>query len=160
MKVILHKDVKNLGEAGDIVSVKKGYARHFLFPGKWACAFIEGKHSELAHRKFVVESKKKKARALRKTMMEKLKEARFCFTRQTDSKGRLFGSVSAFDISKKMEDSGFLVDKKYIKLKNPLKQTGSHTVELRWREDLKTSLCIDIQASQSSSKKPSPQNLK
>lgn len=154
MKVILHKDVKNLGEAGDIVSVKKGYARHFLFPGKWASAFTEGRQSELAHRKFLVESKKKKAQVLRKTMMEKLKEARLCFIRQTDSKGRLFGSVSAFDISKKMEELGFMVDKKYIKLKAPFKQTGSYTVDLKWKEDLKTSLRIHVQASESSPEKP------
>ena len=144
MKVILQKDVKNLGQVGDVVSVKKGYARHFLLPRKWAMIFTKGRQSEVRHRQTVIESKKKKAIQQRKTLVEKLKDVSLTFEKQIDDKGRLFGSVNAVEISKTLEEQGYSIDKKYIKLPIALKEMGTHKVLLQWNKDLKTHIEVMI----------------
>ena len=144
MKVILQKDVKNLGQVGDVVSVKKGYARYFLFPKKWAMAFTEKRQAEARHCQKIIESKKKKAIQQRQTLVEKLEGMSLTFVKQIDSKGRLFGSVSVFEISRKLEEQGYSVDKKYVKLPAALKEIGKHKVLLQWNSELKTYIEVVI----------------
>ena len=157
MKVLLQKDVKNLGQAGDIVSVKNGYARHCLFPKKWALFLTEGRKKEQIHRQHLIQVKRKKATRDRKTLADQLKEEELSFTKQVDDKGRLFGSVSAFDISKKLEEKGFLVDKRHIQLKYPLKQSGTHEVSLKWSQDLESKIKVHITSRpEDSSSSPAP----
>ena len=144
MKVLLQKDVKNLGQAGDIVSVKNGYARHFLFPKKWALVLTEGRKKEQRHRQHLIQIKRKKAAQARKTLADRLKGEELSFTKQVDDRGRLFGSVSAFDISKKLEGKGFMVDRKHIQLPSPLKESGTHEVTLKWAKNLESKIQIHI----------------
>lgn len=144
MKVLLQKDVKNLGQTGDIVSVKNGYARHCLFPKKWALFLTEGRKKEQVHRRHLIQAKRKKAARDRKTLADRLKEEELSFTKQVDGKGKLFGSVSAFDISRKLEEKGFMVDKKHIQLRSPLKESGTHEVALKWGQDLESKIKVHI----------------
>ena len=144
MQVILQKDVKSLGYAGDIVSVKPGYARNFLFPKNWALPVSKGTKAQAQHQKQLIEAKKKKALALRMTLIDKLKGVKLDFKKEADTAGRLFGSVSAFAISKKLEEKNFEVDKRAIKLEKPLKLVGEHQVLVDMGNDLKTELVVNI----------------
>ena len=146
MRVILQKDVKNLGQVGDIVSVKKGYARHLLFPKKWAIPFTKGSADEARHRQALIEAKKKKALNLRKSLLEKLKGLDISFEKSASADGKLFGSVTVFEISKKLLVQGYEVDKRFLKLPQPLKETGEHKVLLDFGADLKTEISIHISA--------------
>lgn len=153
MKIILHKDVKNLGQAGDIVFVKKGYARHWLFPRKWAIPFTKGSAAEARHRKVLIEIKKKKALDLRKTLVEKLKDVKLSFLKEADESGKLFGSLTVFEISKELQQKGYEVDKRVVKLDHPLKETGEHKVFLDFGPGMTTQIEIHISAVVHKSKK-------
>ena len=144
MKVILQKDLKNLGQAGDIVSVRKGYARHLLFPKKWAIPFTQGSAAQARHRQQLIESKKKKALSLRQTLIEKMKGVTLSFIKEADSSGQLFGSLTVFEISKQLQLQGYEVGKKAIKMDHPLKETGEYTLLLDFGSDLKTEIKIHI----------------
>ena len=160
MKVILQKDVKNLGQVGDIVSVKKGYARYFLFPKKLAMIFTKGRQAEANHRQVVIESKKKKALQERQSLADKLKDINLSFLKEADGKGQLFGSVNAFEISKQLEEKGFYVDKKCVKLSAPLKEVGTHKVLLQWSSELKTNIQIMIKSTHLTGEKKSVETNK
>ena len=131
MQVILQKDVKNLGLTGHVVSVKRGYARHFLFPKKWAVPFTKARASETAHRQQWIASRQKKARKERGVWFEKLQNTSLSFTREADAHGHLFGSVSPADIARELEKQNYEVDKKWVVLERPLKKTGEHKVTLK-----------------------------
>ena len=144
MRVILQKDLKNLGQAGDIVSVKKGYARHVLFPKKWAIPFSQGSVAEVRHRQQWIESKKKKALSLRQALIEKLKGVKLSFVKEADSSGHLFGSLTVFEISKQLQLQGYEVDKKIIKLDHPIKETGEYTLLLDFGSEITTEIKVHI----------------
>jgi len=144
VQVILQKDIKNLGYAGDIVSVKPGYARNFLFPKNQALPVSKGTKAQVQHQNQLIEVKKKKALALRMTLVDKLKGVKLEFKKEADSKGRLFGSVSAFVISKQLEAQELEVDKRAIKLEKPLKLIGEHQVLVDMGKDLKAELIVNI----------------
>ena len=144
MQVILKKDVKNVGQAGDIVSVKKGYARNFLLIKKWAVPFTKGSAKEERHRQQWISAKKKKALSLRQSLAEKLKDLKLSFVKEASPEGKLFGSLTALDISKALHAQGYEVDKKAIKLAHPLKEIGDHKVSLELGTDMKTELFIHI----------------
>lgn len=94
MKVILQKDVKNLGKVGELVNVKQGYARNFLFPRQLAIVATEEKVSEWTHLKKVADIKKKKALSGRQELIKKLQGLTLNFKLEAaaDSE-KLFGSV-------------------------------------------------------------------
>lgn len=148
MRIILQKDVKNLGLAGDIVSVKKGYARHFLFPKRWAIPFTEGSAAEAKHRQELIESKKKKALGSRQELVKKLKDIELSFIKEADEKGHLFGSLTVFEISKALQQKNFEVDKRVMKQELPIKEVGEHKVLLDFGGDLKTEIKVTISPSQ------------
>ena len=146
MQVILTKDIKHIGQAGDIVSVKKGYARNFLLLKKWAIPFTAGSAKETRHRKEWILSQKKKALSLRQSLAEKLKGLKLSFVKEASPDGKLFGSITVLDISKELNAKGYEVDKKIIKLTHPLKEIGEHKVCLEFNSDLKVDILIDITA--------------
>src|SRR5882757_130186 len=99
MKVILQKDVKDLGKVGELVTVKQGYARNFLFPRKLALAATENRVEEWTHLTKVAEIKKKKAMGVRQEVITKLQGLTLTFKLETSAEGeKLFGSVTTHDI--------------------------------------------------------------
>src|SRR5574338_239193 len=104
MKVILQKDVKNVGKVGDLVTVKDGYARNFLFPRKLAQTATEKSLKAWDHLKKVAESKKKKARKEREEVAGKLNGQTLTFKRAAGESDKLFGSVTPADISAALEE--------------------------------------------------------
>ena len=144
MKVVLTKDLKNIGHAGDIVSVKKGYARNFLLVKNWAKPWTKGSLKETRHRKAWILTQQKKALALRQSLAEKLKGLKLSFVKEASLEGKLFGSLTALDIAKELNVQGYEVDKKSIKMDQALKETGEHQVALDLGNNMKTELMIHI----------------
>ena len=131
MKVILVEDVKSIGAMGDIVDVKDGYARNFLFPKKLA---REAVNSNL---KIIEDIKKKKllAAAREKKEAEAIK-AKLAFlsctiTVEAGDDDKLFGSVTSQDISHAFEAEGLAIDKKQIILEEPIKKLGVYHVSVK-----------------------------
>jgi large subunit ribosomal protein L9 len=145
MKVILQKDVKDLGKIGDLVNVSEGFARNLLFPRKLALEATEKKVNEYNHLKRVAESKKKKAIAERQALLNKIKGTTVGFKLNAGENDKLFGTVTTTDISKGLEKLGFSIDRKDIHLEEPIKVLGTHKATIRYAEGLETSIQVAVE---------------
>lgn len=144
MKLILQKDVKNLGKAGESVAVKKGYARNYLIPQGLATPLNKGHLKVWKHQKIIIEAKKRKALVERKALIQKLSSVRLKFEKESLKDGRLFGSVTAHEISQALEKLHNLsIDKRDIFF-TTLKTVGEHTINIRLDSEHKTDLTLSI----------------
>lgn len=146
MKVILQKDVKDLGKVGDLVNVSNGYARNFLFPRMLAITATEEKETEWKHLKKVADIKKKKALAGRQDLIKKIQGQTLNFKLEAaaDSE-KLFGSVTTMDISKQLSTAGFEIDRKDIHLEEPIRLLGQHKAFVRMGEGLEAELTVVVE---------------
>ncbi len=131
MKVILTENIDAIGQIGDVVNVAPGYARNFLLPKGLAMEATGKNIRELEHQKRVLALKREKVRQEMLSIAEKLNKATVSMRRKVAEDGKLYGSVSATDIAKSLEDQGFEVEKKNITLDQPIKQLGEFTVPIR-----------------------------
>ncbi len=145
MKVILQKDVKDLGKVGDLVNVSEGFARNLLFPRKLALEATEKRVNEYNHLKRVAESKKKKALSERQEQLNKIKGTTVAFKLNAGENDKLFGTVTTTDISKGLEKLGFSVDRKDIHLEEPIKVLGTHKATIRYAEGLETQIQVAVE---------------
>lgn len=145
MKVILQKDVKDLGKVGDLVSVSLGFARNLLFPRKLAIEATEKRVNEWNHLKRVAESKKKKALAERQEFLNKVKGTVVTFKMNAGETDKLFGTVTTTDISKALDKLGFSVDKKDIHLEEPIKVLGTHKAVIKYAEGLEAAIQVAVE---------------
>ena len=158
MKLILEKDVKNLGKTGDEVSVKPGYARNYLLPQKLAITLNETRRKEWKHKQYIIEIRKKKAEEEREKIISILDKIQLSFEKEARNQGQLFGSVSSGEISKALEEQYKLsIDKRDI-LSDPLKTTGIHKVKISLDSKRETFLSITIK--KASAKKETPEETK
>lgn len=145
MKVILQKDVKDLGKVGDLVTVSLGFARNMLFPRKLAIEATETRVNEWNHLKRVAESKKKKANAERQAFLNKIKGTVVTFKLNAGDSDKLFGTVTTLDISKGLEKMGFSVDRRDIHLEEPIKLLGTYKATIKYAEGLETSIQVAVE---------------
>jgi large subunit ribosomal protein L9 len=145
MQIILLEKVVNLGNLGDIVKVKDGYARNFLIPGKKARRATKDAIAEFEVRRAELE----KVAAEKLTAAQKQGEKLNGFTVQISQKagvdGRLFGSVTNFDIAEALTKQGFAVEKSQVRLPTgPLKTTGEHPVSVALHTDVVSEITIAV----------------
>lgn len=144
MIVILRKEVENLGRFGDQVKVAEGYARNYLIPKGFAVEASAGNLKQLEAER---EAYLKKA-AVTKANAEKLKAAidavALSFARKAGEDERLFGSVTGHDIEEALKAKGFAVEKKDIRLEEPIKTLGLHTVAIRLTTDVSASVQVTV----------------
>lgn len=145
MKVVLQKDVKNVGKVGDVVNVKDGFARNFLFPRKLAIEATENRVKAWEHIKKVAEAKKKKAVAERKELLSKLAGVTVTFKMVAGEKDKIFGSVTAHDISKELEVKGHSVDRRDIQIEEAIKTLGQHKATVTFGEGMTTEVTVVVE---------------
>jgi large subunit ribosomal protein L9 len=145
MKLILQKDVKDLGKVGDLVNVSLGFARNLLFPRKLAVEATETKVNEYNHLKRVAESKKKKAMSERQEFLNKIKGTTVTFKLNAGEGDKLFGTVTTNDISKQLEKAGHLVDRRDIHLEEPIKVLGTHKAIIRYADNLEAAIQVSVE---------------
>lgn len=146
MKVIFLKNVKGVANEGDVKDVKEGYAKNFLFKQKLA---LEATPANMKAHKEKLESLKEQEKlkvAEAKALAEKLKTIKVEFSLKAGETGRLYGAVTGQEISAELEKQGIFVDKKLLDLKEPLKETGSHTVKVNIYKEVKSQLTVIINA--------------
>lgn len=146
MKVILQKDVKDVGKVGDLVKVSEGFARNFLLPRKLASVATEGRVAEYEHLKRVAEAKKKKANAERQELLKKINgtSVHFKVTSAPDS-DKIFGSITTSDVSRELEKVGFSVDRKDIHLAEAVKHLGTHKATIKMGEGLEAQIQVVVE---------------
>jgi large subunit ribosomal protein L9 len=128
MEVILLERVAKLGQMGDVVRVKDGFARNFLLPKGKALRATEENRSRYETMKVDLETQNKERRGEAQKIAEKLNGKSFTVLRQAAEGGQLYGSVTPRDIAALVIDRGFAVNRSQIALNNPIKAIGLHTV--------------------------------
>lgn len=145
MKVILQKDVKDVGKVGELVNVSEGFARNFLFPRKLAAEATEKRVKEYEHLKRVAEAKKKKALAERQEVLGKINGTTVTFKLAAGETDKLFGTVTTADISKELQKMGHSVDRRDIHLEEPIKILGQHKAVVKFAEGLEAKIQISVE---------------
>ena len=130
MEVILREDVPHLGTIGDVVKVRAGYARNYLLPRGLATVADKRNLRALEHERRVVEDKRRRARSAAETLAQRLSSARLVITARAGEEGKLFGSVTNIDIERALADQGFAVERRRIRLDEPIKTLGEHKVAI------------------------------
>lgn len=147
MIVILNRDVKGTGKAGDIVKVSDGYARNMLIPKGYAKEATEGNVRNLEKQKAMAAEKKAEEKAAAQALAEKVNAASVTIKTKAGEGGRIFGSITSKDIADALADQRKLtVDKKKIQLDNPIKQTGELTVDIKLYPEVMAKLKVIITA--------------
>lgn len=134
MKVILQKDIPNLGDAGDVKDVAEGYARNYLLPRKMVILADGSSRKAVEHQDKLIKRKKEKRKKLSEKLADSIQGLEITIGVQVGEEGKLFGSVTALDIAKKLKEKGFEIDKRKIILENPIRQEGEHTVKIKLDE--------------------------
>ena len=146
MQVILKKDVQNIGEVGDLVNVKDGYARNYLLPRKLAVeATADAMNTKKMNDKAAAE-KAAKERAEALEISHKLRELTLVVTAKGGGAGRLFGSVTNQEIADALkEKAGITLDKRKIVISDPIKSVGTYTVQCKLGYEITAPLTVKIE---------------
>ena len=141
MQIILLEKVVNLGQLGDVVRVKDGYARNFLIPSGKAKRATEKAVAEFNLRRAELEKTAAEKLAQAQAQGEKLAGTTVQLSEKAGVDGRLFGSVTNFDIAEQLKKSGYAVEKAQVRMPNgPLKIAGEHSVSVA----LHTDVVVDV----------------
>ena len=145
MIVILLKDVKGTGKAGEVVKVSDGYARNMLIPTGLAAEATEGNVRSLEKQKALLAEKKAEEHAAAEKLAERINGLTVQIATKGGEGGRLFGSITSKDIAEALKAQHNLdLDKKKIQLDSPIKQTGEFKVEVKLYYEVNAVLTITV----------------
>ena len=147
MIVILNRDIKGTGKAGDVVNVSDGYARNMLLPKGYATEATEGNIRTLKKQKAIAAEKKAEEKAAAQQTAGKIGKVSVEIKTKAGEGGRIFGSITSKDIADALKaQHNITVDKKKILLDSPIKQTGEMTVEIKLYTDVNAKLKVVVNA--------------
>lgn len=150
MQVILKKDVQNLGEAGDIVSVKDGYARNFLLPQNAAEVATDGAISNREKNIARIKAKQEKLHAEALEVARKIEEfAKLELSAKAGESGKLFGTITTKKLTEELQaKAGVEVDRKNVSLNAPINKVGEYTMLIKLTSKVKCELAVVVTASE------------
>ena len=148
VQVILSEDVHALGDAGEVVSAKPGYARNYLIPQGKALIATAERVNEVEHKKRVISEKRAKELKDLEAVKAKLDATALEISAQAGEEGKLFGSVTAAQLADLLREKGLDVDRRKIQLAEPIKTTGEHTVAIRLRSVVLAELKVTVTAAE------------
>ena len=147
MQVILLDKVANLGNLGDVVKVKDGYARNFLIPSKRARRATEAAIKEFENRRADLEKAAAEKLAAAQALAEQLAGKVVTVAQKAGVDGRLFGSVTNVDVAEGLKKLGFEIAKAQVRMPNgPLKTVGDHTVSVAAHTDVVVEVSVRVVA--------------
>jgi large subunit ribosomal protein L9 len=146
VKLILQESVPSLGEAGDLVSVRPGYARNYLLPQRKAVVATESNLRQLQHQKRVVAEKVARELKELNALKTRLEAVALEVEAQVGEEGRLFGSVTAMQIAELLAEKGFEIDRRKIALPEPIKEAGEHRVPVRLHREVIAAVALKVTA--------------
>lgn len=145
MIVILTKDVKGTGKAGEVVKVSDGYARNMLLPKGLAKEATEGNVKSLEKQKAIAQEKQAEKKAAAQAQAEKLEGITVHIKSKGGDTGKLFGSITSKDIADALaKQENIKVDKKKIELEGPIKQTGQTQVTVKLFPEVSATLKVSV----------------
>ena len=146
MQVILKEDVTNLGQIGELVSVKDGYGRNFLIPKGLAVLATPRNKRRLEHERKVIAQRDVKRSRDAQTLKESIEKLSLTIAKQTGEEGKLFGSVTTREIAEAITEEGIEVGRKTIHLDQAIKSLGVYTVQIRLTHDVIANLKLWVVA--------------
>ncbi len=145
MKIILNQDVHNLGEEGDVVEVKNGYARNYLLPRNIAVLFNKANQAIFAGKAKAIEKRKEDKRKAAASLKERLDSMTLSLTVSAGESGKLFGSVTNTMIMEALAKEGIEVEKKRIEVSShDIKMVGTYTVKIRLYEGESAAMKLEV----------------
>ncbi len=144
MKVILTTNIKKLGKIGELVNVKDGFARNYLFPQKMALRNNKAnlEYYEKIKEEIILQENEKLENA--KILLNKVKKLNIEFSKEADEKDQLFGAISKKEIIRFLNDNDIKVKSDDIKIKQPIRSLGNHEIELNPYEGITDNINIIV----------------
>lgn len=145
MKVILADDVRGLGNRGETVAVKPGYARNFLFPQGLAWEATPANMRRLSEEKKKFDEKTLQEKTAAEEVSRRMEGLTVVITKKAGEADTLYGSVTPADIADALTARGIELDRRRIEVAEPIKRLGTHTVHVRLHRDVVAELIVDVQ---------------
>ena len=146
MQVILMKEVESLGQAGETVKVKNGYARNYLIPQGLAMIATKSNLALIENKLKTVELKEAKSRENLESLANELNKIKLSYSLKAGEDEKLFGSVTSQMISDSCQELGFTVDKKEIHIEEPIKTLGTHKVTVKLGPEIEAKIKVKVKA--------------
>lgn len=146
MEVVLLKEVKRLGKAGEVKRVADGYARNYLIPRGLAVAATEAVIKQMAERNASAAQREAKAKAAAEAKAASLHNIELVFKAKVGESGRLYGSITSADIAEQLSQKiGEEIDKRRVLLEDPIKEVGRFKVDVKLHSDVKITVTVVVQ---------------
>lgn len=146
VRLILSDEIPGLGESGDLVQVKVGYARNYLLPKGKAVLATESRIAELEHNRRVVADRAAKARKDLEALRDRLEALDLEVSAKAGEGGKLFGSVTSAQVIDLLAKKGFEIDRRKLALPDQIKEIGEHVIPVRLRSDLVAEIRLRVTA--------------
>ena len=144
MDVILLERVAKLGQMGEVVSVKPGFARNFLIPSGKALRANDANMARFEAEKAALEARNAETRDAAQKEADKIDGQKFVVIRSASDAGALYGSVTPRDVAMAAEENGYTVDKNQVVLQGPIKELGLHDVTLVLHPEVEATIAVNV----------------
>ncbi|MEO0751534.1 MAG: 50S ribosomal protein L9 [Pseudomonadota bacterium] len=144
MQVILLERVAKLGQMGEVVDVKPGYARNYLLPQKKALSASAHNIAQFESRKAQLEALNLETKSEAASLAEKIDGEQFIVIRQASDSGALYGSVTTRDAADAATEAGFTLDRKQVALTGPIKELGLHSVSITLHPEVDATITLNV----------------
>jgi len=148
VQLILREDVPKLGEAGEVVSVKPGYARNYLIPTGKAIHATAARVKELEHHQRQIAEKVARERKTLEAERDRIQGTEIQVQAQAGEEGRLFGSVTTAHIVEHLEAKGVSVERRRVELAEPIKELGEFRVPVRLHREVVAEIVVKVVAAE------------
>lgn len=144
MDVILLERIEKLGQMGDVVTVKPGFARNYLLPQKKALRATQNNRDSFEVQRAQLEADNLKRRGDAAAAAEKIDDVSIIVIRQAGESGNLYGSVTARDVAKQLTADGYTVDKRQVTIDRPIKELGLHDVRVALHPEVAVTVIVNV----------------
>jgi large subunit ribosomal protein L9 len=144
MEIILREDVQHLGKVGEVVKVKDGYARNYLLPKGLAYPATEANKKKIAFEGERLARQRAAEKSAAEGEATRLADVRLTFAVKVGEEEKLYGSITASDIQRKLEELGIHVDKRKIDLPEPIRELGEFTVGIKIHPDVRPEVKVTV----------------
>jgi len=144
MEIILREDVEHLGKVGEVVKVKDGYARNYLLPKGLAYPATEANKKKIVYEGERLAKQRAGEKSAAETEATKLADVQLTFAVKVGEEEKLYGSVTASDIQRKLEELGIHVDKRKIDLHEPIRELGDFQVGIKIHPEVRPQVRVTV----------------
>jgi large subunit ribosomal protein L9 len=144
--ILLREDVDALGGRGEIVKVKAGYARNYLLPQGLATLATKGNVKQIEQERSALLKRASEEKATAELQKEQMGTIELAFERKAGEGGTLFGSVTSMDIAEALQGKGYEIDRRKISLREPIKETGEYTVNVKLHREVVLEVPVTVTA--------------